>query len=220
MEQDSIQFQSQPVNQGQGSEQNAFLSRMDQLTGTTPDEPKKSPVVLIVAILVFIAAAVATVLIYLNMQPAKPTPTETPTPTTPPVDEEMLERNEKRKNDLDALSEAVIKYQKSTKDETLPGINKGEWENLIKKYIPGGLKDSADEDGVYKIKEVCKFGDTSCTDYTKLTWEENKYQIYVVYNAECKSNEKENLVVSSTRKRRVMMYTILEGDETFVCTTN
>ena len=205
---------------------NDFLSRMDATTMPVQPEPEKKGLSkgAIIGIVVGIVAVIGIIVavIVMNSGKAEPTPTVTTTvpdePDEPEIDEEMEARNKLRANDLIPVREAVNTYQSELEAEgQLPGPNAEEWTEMIARYIPEGVVDGADGEP-YTVGSVCKFGE-NCVDISSLSWEENKHQIFALYNADCKGKTKENVIVSSTRKRRVAIFAIIEGDE-FICTTN
>ena len=205
---------------------NDFLSRMDISNGIAPVEPEPKKGLSKGAIIGIIVGAVALVgiiaaIIIVNVTKK---PETTPTMTSyvdpgPEIDEEMEARNKLRAKDLLPVREAVNTYQALPQvNGLLPGPTVEEWTWVINTYGPeGGVKDSSDGE-VYTVGAVCKFGE-NCVDIQSLSWEENKHQIYALYNADCKGKTKDNVIVSSTRKRRVAIFAIIEGDE-FICTTN
>lgn len=206
---------------------NDFLSRMDASLTPVQTEPEKKKmskgmiIGIVVGALAVVGIAVA-VIIMMSSGNAKPTTTVAPTTypdgPEPEIDEEMAKRNSLRADDLLAVKNAVNKYQALPEaDGQLPGPEVEEWEKMIARFIPGGVKDGADGT-LYEVGAVCKFGQ-DCVDTTSLSWEKNKHQIFVLYNADCKGKTKENVIVSSTRLRRVAIFSIIEGDE-FICTTN
>ena len=148
--------------------------------------------------------------------PSTPTPQQPDTPTTQ-LSDEVIERNEKRKDDLLTLKEAVAKYQEDH-DGELPGSESIQWNTMIRNYITGGVKDGATEEA-YRVAGVCRFGE-NCVNVDSMDWEKNAHQIYVLLNATCNGEKRSNVIVSSTKKRQVAIFTILEGSETFLCVTN
>ena len=206
---------------------NDFLSRMDAVNHPAPVEPekKKMSTGMIVGIVIGVIAVIGGIVgVIMMMNSGKSTPTPTVSPITdypdePEIDEEMEARNKLRAKDLVALGTAVQVYQAQPEAEgQLPGLETTEWDAVIALYTPDGvLKDGATGD-VYKMGAVCKFGE-DCVDVSKLSWEENKHEIYALYNADCKGTTKENVIVSSTRLRRVAIFAIIEGDQ-FICATN
>ena len=204
---------------------NDFLSRMDAVNMPVQTEPeKKGPSKgLIIGIVAGVVAVIGIVVAVIMMNSKKPEPTTTTTTYTEPepeIDEEMEARNALRKNDLVVLGEAVKKYQaEKDADGQLPGYKNENWDAVIAQFVPGGvIKDSADGEN-YTMGKVCKFSEANCMDIESLSWEENKHQIYVMYNADCKGTTKENVIVSSTRKRHAAIFAIIEGDQ-FICATN
>lgn len=192
-----------------------------------PAEPvKKGPSKgLIIGIVIGVVVVVGIVVGLIMMNSGKKTTTTTATVTTttpdePEIGEEMEARNELRKNDLVPLGEAVKKYQAEKEvDGQLPGYENSSWNIVIAQFVPGGvIKDGADGE-TYKMGKVCKFSEANCMDISSLSWEENKHEIYVMYNADCKGDTKENVIVSSTRKRHAAIFAVIEGDK-FICTTN
>lgn len=219
---------NQPTQPMQPQSSNDFLNRMDMATNPNlnPDQPKKKSkgliIGIIVGIVVLIGAAVAAVII-LTSNKAEETKTATPTEITPtdePDDDELPEdvvaRNELRKDDLAPLKTATLDYKK-THNNAILGDEVRQWEWLVKNYIPEGLKDAATDES-YTIKAVCKFSE-SCVDLDTLDWEENQHEIYIYLNAACKGETKDNLLVSYTGKNGAAMFTILEGSKTFLCTS-
>lgn len=207
---------------------NDFLSRMDMAgMPVQPVEPEKKGLSkgVIIGIVIGVVALIGVivgVIIVLNSGKSEPTPTVTATypdePEEPEVDEEMEARNALRANDLLPVKNAVNAYQATPEaDGQLPGPEVVNWTAMLNRFVPSGVIDSADG-GIYTVGAVCKFGE-SCVDISSLTWEVNKHQIFALYNADCKGKTKENVIVSSTRKRRVAIFAIIEGDE-FICTTN
>ena len=189
----------------------------------TPEkQPKKLSKGVIIGIIVGVVAVIGIVVAVIMMNSSsKPTTTNTATTTTtypdePGIDPEVEARNKLRANDLAVVAEAVKKYQAESETE-LPGPNVEEWQMMINRYIPEGVKDGATGE-TYSVGAVCKFGE-SCVDTMNLTYEANKNQIFALYNADCKGKTKENVIVSSTRKRRVAIFAIVEGEQ-FICTTN
>ncbi|MBP5511959.1 hypothetical protein J6X90_01035 [Candidatus Saccharibacteria bacterium] len=208
---------------------NDFLSRMDMVNMPQPTEPeKKGPsrnaiIGIVVGESVLIGAVIG---IIMMLSPEKTEPRlpggysqEDDDPENPDVDEELEARNELRADDLLAVKKAVNAYQAApAADGQLPGPEVEEWEWMIKNYSQNGeVKDGADG-SVYTVGAVCKFGE-SCVDISSLTWENDKHKIFALYNADCKGKTKENVIVSSTRKRRVAIFAIIENDQ-FICTTN
>ena len=203
---------------------NDFLSRMDAANMPAPEPEKKGlSKGAIIGIVVGAVAVVGIIVAIVVMNLSKPAATPTTTSYTEPepeIDEEMEARNELRKNDLVVLGEAVKKYQaEPSADGQLPGYKNENWDVVIAQYVPGGvIKDSADGE-IYKMGKVCKFSEANCMDIESLSWEDNKHEIYVMYNADCKGTTKENVIVSSTRKRHAAIFAIIEGDQ-FICATN
>lgn len=202
---------------------NEFLMRMDSANMPAPEPEKKGPskgliIGIVVGVLVVIGIVVAIIMMN-SKKPASTSPTASNNPV-PEIDEEMEERNEKRKNDLVPLGEAVKKYQAADgADGQLPGYKNENWDTVIAQFVPGGqIVDGADGE-VYKMGKVCKFSEANCMDISSLSWEENKHEIYVMYNADCKGTTKNNVIVSSTRKRHAAIFAIVEGDQ-FICATN
>lgn len=189
-----------------------------------PTEPKKklstTMIVCIVVGALAVIGIIVGVIMMMNPGETKPTATVAPIdyPDEPEVDEEIAKRNKLRAHDLDVVKEAVNAYQ-ATKEANgqLPGPEVDEWTAMLKRFAPEGVIDGYD-DSMYTVGAVCKFGE-ECVDISSLSWEENKHQIYVLYNADCKGKNKENVIVSSTRLRRVAIFAIIENDE-FICTTN
>ena len=205
---------------------NDFLSRMDISSGIAPTpEPEKKglskgAIIGIVVGVVAVIGIIAAVIIMNITKKPEPTPTTTGyVEPEPEVDEEMVERNKLRAKDLLPVREAINTYQALPQvNGLLPGPTVDDWTWVINTYGPeGGLKDSVDGE-LYTVGAVCKFGE-DCVDIQSLSWEENKHQVFALYNAECKGKTKDNVIVSSTRKRRVAIFAIIEGDE-FICTTN
>ena len=206
---------------------NDFLSRMDAMNHPAPVGPEKKKskgliIGIVVGVLAVIGGVVGVIMMMNSGKDNKPTPTTvlpTEYPDEPEVDEEMEARNKKRANDLVPLGVAVQTYQAEPEAEgQLPGLKTAEWEAVIARYTTDGvLKDGATGE-IYKMGAVCKFGE-SCVDISTLTWENNKHEIYALYNADCKGSTKENVIVSSTRLRRVAIFAIVEGDQ-FICATN
>jgi hypothetical protein len=208
---------------------NDFLSRMDMATMPQPTEPEKkglskNAIIGIVAGVIVLIGAVIGIVMMISPQKAEPTLPSNPEqgdddPEGPDVNEELEARNKLRADDLLAVKQAVNAYQAApAADGQLPGPEVEEWEWMIKNYSPNGVvKDGAD-DSIYTVGAVCKFGE-SCVDISSLTWENDKHKIFALYNADCKGKTKENVIVSSTRKRRVAIFAIIENDE-FICTTN
>lgn len=207
---------------------NDFLSRMDMANmPPAPVEPEKKGLSkgMIIGIVVGALAIIGIiigVIIAISSNKNEPTPTVTTTypeePEEPEIDEEMEARNKLRQNDLAVLKTAVNAYQATPEaNGQLPGPEVANWNGLIYRFIPEGIKDSADG-SFYTMGAVCKFGET-CVDISSLSWETNKHQIFALYNADCKGKTKENVIVSSTRLRRVAIFAVIEGDE-FICTTN
>ena len=202
---------------------NDFLYRMDMANNNVPSgEPeKKKPTGLIVGIAIGVVSIIG-IVVGIIMMNSKPQTASTPTQTSSPepeIDEEMIARNKLRASDLAVVSNAVKKYQAAPEaDGQLPGPNVDEWDDLLKIYIPQGVYDGADEETPYVMGAVCKFGEP-CVDISSLTWENDAHKIFVLYNADCKGKTKDNVIVSSTRLRRVAIFSIVEGDE-FICTTN
>ena len=204
---------------------NDFLSRMDAASHPIQPEPEKKglPKQAIIGIAVGAVALIAIiVVVVINLMKPAELPKRTSYIDDPDseYDEEMEERNEKRKNDLVVLGEAVKKYQaQDGVDGQLPGYENSSWNLVISQYTPDGeVRDGADGE-LYKMGKVCKFSETNCMDISSLSWEKNKHEIYVMYNADCKGNTKENVIVSSTRKRHAAIFAVVEGDQ-FICATN
>ncbi len=204
---------------------NDFLSRMDRAENpvVAPVEPKKKLsqgmlIGIIVGAVALVGIIIAVIVALTSSKPeTKPTNTATYDPV-PEIDEEMEARNKLRASDLAVLSSAVKTYQSAKEaNGQLPGPDKEEWEQLLRIYVPQGIYDGADDEP-YTIGAVCKFGD-DCVDISSLTWENDAHKIFALYNADCKGNTKENVIVSSTRLRRVAIFAIIEGDQ-FICTTN
>ena len=218
----NIDMEKQPQNEQNRSD---FLNKMDALSGSALKSKKKLSKRAIVGIVGALVLLFTGVVIFIMMSAKKPSPKLKPntsvdqeTPQATDLDPEIEARNKYRETDLVVLAEAVKKYQSEKGvNGQLPGANVKEWKELIKKYIPDGIHDGADET-LYEMNEVCKFGE-NCSDFTKLNWTDNKHQIFVVYNAECKGNTKDDVVVSTTRQRRVAIFMVVEGDR-FVCTAN
>lgn len=205
---------------------NDFLSRMDMANMPAQPEPEKKGLSrgAIIGIIVGVVALIGVVVgIVIAVNSGKPESTPTPTPTVTPepepeIDEEMEARNKLRASDLLAVKTAVNSYQAEKEaNGQLPGPDVDEWTGMIYRYNPTGVVDGADGT-LYTVGAVCKFGET-CVDISSLSWETNKHQIFALYNADCKGDTKENVIVSSTRKRRVAIFAIIEGDK-FICTTN
>jgi hypothetical protein len=200
---------------------NDFLYRMDMANNNLPSEPeKKKPTGLIIGIVIGVISIIGIIVgvIMLNSKPeTAPTPTQTADPG-PEIDEEMVARNKLRASDLLVVSNAVKKYQATPEaDGQLPGPYVAEWNTLLRIFVPQGVLDGAD-DTPYTIGAVCKFGEP-CVDISSLTWENDAHKIFILYNADCKGKTKDNVIVSSTRLRRVAIFSIIEGDE-FICATN
>lgn len=204
---------------------NDFLSRMDRVENpvVAPVEPKKKLsqgmlIGIIVGAVALVGIIIAVIIALTSSKPeTKPTSTATYDPV-PEIDEEMEARNKLRASDLAVLSSAVKTYQSAKEaNGQLPGPDKEEWEQLLRIYVPQGIYDGADDEP-YTIGAVCKFGD-DCVDISSLTWENDAHKIFALYNADCKGKTKENVIVSSTRLRRVAIFAIIEGDQ-FICTTN
>ena len=202
---------------------NDFLSRMDRAENPTPVEPKKKLsqgmlIGIVVGAVALVGIIIAIIVAVASSKPeTKPTPTATADPGSL-VDEEMEARNKLRASDLVVVSNAVKSYQSAKEaNGQLPGPDKEEWEQLLAVYVPQGVYDGADDEK-YSIGAVCKFGE-DCVDIASLTWENDAHKIFALYNADCKGKTKENVIVSSTRKRRVAIFSIIEGDQ-FICTTN
>lgn len=207
---------------------NDFLSRMDMANmPAQPQEPEKKGLSkgMIIGIIIGVVAVIGIIvgiIIAVNSGKSEPTPTVTSSfpdePDEPEIDEEMQARNKLRANDLLPIKAAVNTYQALPEsDGQLPGPDVVEWTKFMQYYIPEGVRDSADGE-YYTVGEVCRFSET-CIDITSLTWEQNKHKVYVYYNADCNGKTKENVIVSSTRKRRMAAFAIIEGDE-FICVTN
>ena len=212
--------QQQPVMQPT----NEFLMRMDAANAPVQEPEKKGPSKgLIIGIAIAVVAVIGIIVGVVMMNSGKtttPTTTVTYTEPEPEIDEEMEARNALRKNDLVVLGEAVKRYQaEKDADGQLPGQENSSWNIMISQFVPGGVvKDSADGE-TYTMGKVCKFSEANCMDISSLSWEENKHQIYVMYNADCKGTTKDNVIVSSTRKRHAAIFAIIEGDQ-FICATN
>ena len=206
---------------------NDFLSRMDRADlAQMPAEPEKKGlskgaiIGIAVGAVALIGVGVAMVMMLTggSQDDVVVTGQYPDGPDEPEEDEEISERNKQRADDLLVVKKAVNAYQASKEaGGQLPGPEVEEWEAMIKRFIPDGVKDGADGES-YTVGAVCKFGET-CVDISSLSWEENKHQIFALYNADCKGKTKENVIVSSTRLRRVAIFSIVEGDE-FICTTN
>jgi hypothetical protein len=215
--------QQQPVM----PQTNDFLSRMDQVTNPTPVvEPEKKglskgAIIGIIVGAVALIGIIVGIVIAVNSGKKEPAPTITNTATPEPepeIDEEMEARNKLRASDLVVVSDAIKTYQSSAAaNGQLPGPYTDEWRDFLRIYIPQGVYDGAD-DLPYTIGAVCKFGEP-CIDISSLTWENDGHKIFALYNADCKGKTKENVIVSSTRKRRVAIFAIIEGDQ-FICATN
>ena len=198
--------------------------RMDAVEHPAPVEPPKKAlskgmIIGIVAGAVVLVCAIVGIIIALNSgKEEKPIVTTSypDEPETPEIDEEMAERNKQRAKDLEVVAEAVKTYQANYGSE-LPGPDVEDWEKMIARYVPKGVKDSVTGEE-YSVGAVCKFGE-ECVTTQNLSYENNKYQIYALYNADCKGTTKDNVIVSSTRKRRVAIFAVIEGDQ-FICTTN
>ena len=218
----NIGMEKQPQNEQNGSD---FLNKMDALSDSAAKSKKKLSMGAIVGIVGVLVLLFTGVVIFIMMSAKKPSPKPKPntsvdqeTPQATDLDPEIEARNKYRETDLVVLVEAVKKYQSEKGvNGQLPWANVKEWKELIKKYIPDGIHDGADET-LYEMNEVCKFGE-NCSDFTKLNWTDNKHQIFAVYNAECKGNTKDDVVVSTTRQRRVAIFMVVEGDR-FVCIAN
>lgn len=202
---------------------NDFLVRMDMAANPQPAQPKKKlPRGAVIGIIAGVAVIFITILTIIVINIMKPAPVPEPepinVPDTPEVDIEIIERNSLRANDLDIVSDAVKSYQ-AAKDANgqLPGPDAKEWEKLLKVYIPQGVYDGADETK-YAIGGVCIFGE-SCVDISSLSWENDAHKIFALYNADCNGKTRDNVVVSSTRKRRVAIFAVIENNE-FICVTN
>lgn len=192
-----------------------------------PEEPEKKglskgAIIGIVVGALAVIGIIVGVIVMMNSGKTEPTQTQTTTfpdePDEPEIDEEMQARNKLRANDLAPVKAAVNTYQSAKEsDGQLPGPDVKEWTTMIKLYAPSPVVDGSDGTA-YTMGAVCKFGET-CVDVSSLSWEKNKHQIFALYNADCKGKTKENVIVSSTRKRRVAIFAIIEGDE-FICTTN
>lgn len=204
--------------------QSDFLNRMDALHN--PDiknQKKKAPSKMVLGFLVggslMIGGVAVLVMTLAPKQTQKPGSSVQSLPTKETeADSEVEARNKYRQTDLLGLAEAVRKYQNEPNmDGQLPGITLEEWRVLIKRYIPAGVRDGAD-DTPYAVGGVCNFGG-DCFDIKKLNWTENQHQIFVVYNAECKGDTRDDVIVSSTRKRRLSMFAVVEGDK-FICASN
>ena len=204
-----------------------FLNRMDMANNPnpTPEPPKKKlskPAIIgIILGAIALIGIIVAVTIILNSNQAQPSPTisvtEYPDDDEEELDEEVIERNELRKNDLAPLITATLDFQNSN-NGALPGDYVSQWKWLLNTYIPDGLKDMATGES-YEIKEVCKFSE-SCIELSELTWEENAHEIYIYLNAACKGDTKDNLIVSFTGRNKAAIFTILEGSKTFLCSNN
>lgn len=203
----------------------AFLNRMDMANNPNPaPAPKKKlPMGALIGIIVGAVALIGGVVTFFIINSnSKPQPTTSPTTVVPDepeedeLPEEVVQRNTLRANDLTLLLTALNNYQSNNRG-SLPG----DWAGMIRTYIPQGLKDSATGED-YVFKDICNFSESEkCkVDIDALTWEENKHEIYVFLNAACKGSTKEDMIVSNTGKRKVAMFTILEGSKNFLCVMN
>lgn len=201
---------------------NDFLSRMDVNIPNQEEPKKKLSTAAIIGIVVGAIALIGGgVFLFISLNKQEPAPVKPtisyPTGTEPDIDEEMAKRNEQREKDLLPVRNAVNIFQASQSDNQLPAPTVAAWNWLILNYISGGVVDSVDGEK-YTVGGVCKFGEP-CVDISNITWENNKHQIFALYNADCKGKTKDNVIVSSTRTRRVAIFAVIEGDE-FICTTN
>ena len=198
-------------------ETNDFLARMDQeklLNQAKAKKQKKSIIIVIVLLFLLVGGAAVFLLLSKKDESVK----TTTSPKMPEVDAEMEARNEQRKNDLDELGAAVRKYQEDA-GGMLPGREKDTWNKLIAKYVKDGvIKDSADG-AEYKFGKTCGLVESDCIDISSLSWEENKHQFYVMYYADCSGDTKDNVVVSTAKKRHVAIFAPIE-DGKFICATN
>ena len=200
---------------------NEFLARMDAASSSTAPENKKKKNGIILGVILGVLVVVGGAILFFLMNSSEPEVKPVATYTRedePEVDEEMEERNQLRKSDLRVLGKAVKKYQASI-DGQLPGNNKASWNNLVAKFVDGGvIKDGADGEN-YSFGKACGFSEKDCIDFDALSWDENKHQYFVIYNADCKGETKKDVIVASTRKRHLAIFAVIEGDKT-ICTTN
>lgn len=223
----STQPMQQPVQPVQPAVRGDFLTRMDttMMANNQPQKKKTSKGAIIGAIIGVLVLAGVGVFMMMNSgtkttsNPTPVTPSTPDVPSTPTsqLSEEIIERNEQRKNDFVELGNALLAYQNDHNGE-LPGSEVTQWNWMVKNYLPSGITDAATGES-YQIYGVCRFGDT-CVDIDSLDWDKNQHQIYILINATCNGKTKSNTIVSSTKKRQVAIFSILEGSENILCVSN
>ncbi len=199
---------------------NDFLSRMDMKTERKIQPRRKMSKILIFGILgIVLLMVIGTAGFFmLNRGKKDLKKTDSQKQTTPKTEilSEILERDKKREDDLRDFSRAVSSFQMNNRGR-LPGDSVEEWKKFINNYIKNGLHDGATGEE-YVMSGICKFSE-SCIKLDEMTWEKNKRQLYIVYNADCNGRDYDDVLVASTRGRQVVMLTILESGK-FLCASN
>lgn len=90
------------------------------------------------------------------------------------------EKNTRRKEDLQTLL-AKIEAYRGRNGGSLPEGAAG-WQKFADEYLP----DFRDPDGTdYKLVQTCNYNTEYCVMPDALGWDQNKYQIYVAWHAQC-----------------------------------
>ncbi|MBP5674738.1 hypothetical protein J6W91_00205 [Candidatus Saccharibacteria bacterium] len=183
---------------------------------------KKTNINLILGILIVLFSAVLGGEIYLLLTRTKEEVKPTPTSTPAPVDDD--DDDEEEDEDDDAASDAVIQsnntYLANGLARVATALNQYQANNRGK--IPIGLGDDKtttwtyflnnyvllpDEDVLssYKFVFCDSFGTGGCKDSTKLTWDNNKYTIFVSAQAVCEDGVVKK---STTGTKNVAIYAV------------
>ena len=138
--------------------------------------------------------------------------------------EEVAERDELRKNDLNAYLQFLKVYSANNSGYTI-GNYEETWKARLEEYGFNAILDqgSFQKEGLaeyYKLKEICTFGDGKCTNSERLAWNKHARQVYVVYKAECnKGSTSKSAVVGSVNSDKIAIYAKKEGNA-FLCVNN
>ena len=180
---------------------------------------KKSNLNLILIVLIILFSAVLGVEIYLlltrSKEEVKPTPTSTPAPADDDDDEEeegdenvdavIQSNNTYLANGIARVATALDQYQANNRGKIPIGLGDDKtttWTYFLKNYI---LLPDEDVLNNYKFVFCDSFGTGGCKDSTKLTWDNNKYTIFVSAQAVCE----DGVVKKSTSgTRNVAIYAV------------
>ena len=172
---------------------------------------KKQIIVIAISAILLLAIGVGVffVLTNNNQTDSQPTAVDSSSKTEEPskYDELKDAENQQIKKDLEEMRTALLAFQNNN-DGKIPG----NWTTYFNRYAP--------ELGKKYTHTVCDYMNFECKSMSDLSWDEDKYIVYIATNAECKSGY---ILKQTSEKRHIAFYTALQknGNNTpYACSSN